>query len=523
MVLLAIGALAGSASAAFAHASLIRSIPREDAVIAAPPARFELTFSELVSPLVLKAVRPDGRAVSLDRFTLEGNTVVIDAPADLSRGTHGLSWRVISADGHPVGGTVVFSIGTPSAGALPDIEDTIDGPVRIAIWTARLLLYAGLFLGVGGVVFMCWIGGGSRLAQCIAGTTMAIGLLAASVSVGLQGLDALNAPSSGLDRAIIWQTGYATTYGTTVILAALALMAGLIALALRGWPALALSALALLGVGAALAASGHASVADPQWLTRPAVFLHGVGIAFWAGALIPLGLALATPGPEASVALRRFSRAVPYALVPLVVAGLLLAVVQLRSLDALWTTAYGAIFLAKLALLTVLFALAARNRFRLTQPAALGDASAIPRLRRSIGAEVVIMLAIFGVAALWRFTPPPRALAEAAAEPAATHIHTDKAMADLTITPGRAGAVTASIIIMTGDFGPLPAKDVTLTLANPVAGIAPITRAATQPGDGTWQVGGLIIPIAGRWSVRIDILQPEAEPARLEGQIDIRR
>ena len=49
-----------------------------------------------------------------------------------------------------------------------------------------------------------------------------------------------------------------------------------------------LSALALAGVGLSLASSGHAASASPQWLTRPSMFLHGVGVAFWVGALAPL-------------------------------------------------------------------------------------------------------------------------------------------------------------------------------------------------------------------------------------------
>ena len=105
-------------------------------------------------------------------------------------------------------------------------------------------------------------------------------------------------------------------------------------------------------------------------------------------------------------------------------------------------------FLIKLALLAALFAFAAANRYRWTHQARQGDPGA---LRRSILAETAIMLAIFGVAAIWRFTPPPRALAEAAAQPAAIHIHTATAMADLSITPGRAGPVTASMVVMTGD------------------------------------------------------------------------
>ena len=53
-------------------------------------------------------------------------------------------------------------------------------------------------------------------------------------------------------------------------------------------PSRALSLLALVGVGIALALSGHASNAEPRWISRPAVFTHGVCMAFWVGALLPL-------------------------------------------------------------------------------------------------------------------------------------------------------------------------------------------------------------------------------------------
>jgi copper transport protein len=519
-LILALTVLFGFTDSAFAHASLLRSSPGDGSMVASAPARFELVFNEPVSPLVLKLVTPAGEAIALGDAILNGATLSIEAPPGLGNGTHALSWRVVSADGHPIAGTVVFSIGARSAGAIPDLADTVDWPVRIAFWAAKVLLYTGLFIGVGGTFFVIWIGGACAR---LTGVAMLLGFLAAAVSSGLQGADALGASLGGLSERIVWQTGYATSYGSTALIAAGALVAGLVALSLGGSAAKVLSLLALVGVGAALAASGHASAADPRWLTRPAVFLHGVGIAFWAGALIPLGAALASPGAPGGAALRRFSQIAPFAVLLLIAAGIALAVVQLRSIYALWTTAYGNVFLVKMMLLVPLFVLAVLNRYCLTQPAVGGDAAATGTLRRSIFCEMLLFLAIFGVAASWRFTPPPRALAEAAAEPAAIHIHTEKAMADLTITPGRVGPITVSMVIMTGDFGPLPAKEVTLTIANPVAGIEPITRLATQPGDGTWQVTALPIPAPGRWLVRIDILISDFEMARLEGEIDVRR
>lgn len=94
---------------------------------------------------------------------------------------------------------------------------------------------------------------------------------------------------------------------------------------------------------------------------------------------------------------------------------------------------------SKPGLLAGLFLLAGVNRWFLTSPAACGDSPAIRLLVHSIAGATIFVLLILGAVAAWRFTPPPRAIAAAAAAPVAIHVHTAKAMADFTITPGRAG------------------------------------------------------------------------------------
>ncbi|WP_246693189.1 copper resistance protein CopC, partial [Mesorhizobium sp. M2E.F.Ca.ET.154.01.1.1] len=111
-VLMALLVLPGRA---FAHAALVAADPADGSVLMQSPARFSLTFSEPVSPLVIALVRPDGTRLALTSFRLTDRTVEIDNPETLKSGTHVLSWRVISEDGHPVGGSVLFSIGAPSA------------------------------------------------------------------------------------------------------------------------------------------------------------------------------------------------------------------------------------------------------------------------------------------------------------------------------------------------------------------------------------------------------------------------
>jgi copper transport protein len=176
----------------------------------------------------------------------------------------------------------------------------------------------------------------------------------------------------------------------------------------------------------------------------------------------------------------------------------------------------------KLALFAILLGLAVINRVRLTGSARRGEAKAVRDLRRSIGIEVVLVLAIFAVAASWRFTPPPRALAATAAAPVSIHIHAGKAMADLTIAPGRTGPATASIALLSGDFGALSAKEVTLVMANREAGVEQIRRPAARLPDGNWRVDDLNLPLPGRWSVRIDILVSDFEVVKLEDTIEIR-
>ena len=519
--MLALAVLLAQVGAALAHAALNATAPAEGAVVETAPALYSLTFSEPVSPLSLRLVRPDGSSVALDRFAVRGDSVEIEAPSDVGRGTHVLSWRVVSADGHPVGGSAVFSVGEPSARA-PDVADDVDRTVRGWLWASRVALYAGLFVGVGGAfarrILMQEAVAGGRL---IAAALM-LGAAGAIVSLGFQGLDALGAPVGRFAEPVVWSAGSSTSYGGTVIaaLAAFALAGG--ALALNGFPAKLAALSAWLLAGVALALSGHASAASPQWLMRPAVFLHSAAITIWIGALVPLGLALRRNLPGAVQALHRFSRIIPAIVAVLVLAGIVLAAVQVEQPAALLDTAYGEVFLVKLALLIGLFLLAAINRWSLTAPAEAGDPAAARRLARSIAIESLVVLLIFGAVAAWRFTPPPRALAAAAAMPATTHIHTAKAMADVTISPGRAGTVSVSAIVMTGDFGPLDAKEVTFVFSNPDAGIEPFRRKAEKPGDGSWRADGIVLPLPGEWSVRVDVLISDFELARLEGRIALR-
>jgi copper transport protein len=441
---------------------------------------------------------------------------VVTWPTDLPQGTQVLSYRVVSQDGHPVAGSLVFSIGNVTGAAVP----SGGGILHALIWLARLGVYFGLFAGVGGVFFAAWISHGPAGERLIM-RALAIGFVSAIVSLGLQGVDLLNLPLWGIITPAAWATAFDTSLFPAILLAIAAIVTSAVA-----WrsPSIGASwrrtAVAMVCVGLSLAVSGHAATASPQWLTRTALFIHGIGLAYWMGALAPLAV-LAWLRHESQLrVLRRFSTLALPVVALIALSGLTLAVVQLDSFGALIDTRYGNILIWKIVLVLLLLLFAALNRwvfvpeiervFHRTRP-----------LQRSIAMEFVLMIAILGLVSLWRFTPPPRALAMSADVPLAVHIHTDAAMFQVLIGPGKVGQNEFTLQLMNGDASPLIAKEAMLTLSLPARGIEPMERSATLGPDGYWHVRNVPLPAAGRWHMQIDALVTDFQKVTLEDDFDV--
>jgi copper transport protein len=193
-------------------------------------------------------------------------------------------------------------------------------------------------------------------------------------------------------------------------------------------------------------------------------------------------------------------------------------VVQLESVHALFETKYGLILLTKLGLVVVMLLLAARHRFRLT-PALARDAAASQPLSRSIAVECAIAVVLLAVVAGWRFTPPPRAMTSEG--PVVVHIHTDRAMFVVLVSPARVGLDDFALQLMHEDASPLSAKEARLTLSMPSRGIEGIERRAVLGGDGFWHVTGVPLSAPGRWHMQIDALVSDFQEISLEDDFDV--
>ncbi|EKU31636.1 MULTISPECIES: copper resistance CopC/CopD family protein [Alcaligenes] len=502
----------------YAHASLVASKPDSGTVLAQAPSTASLSFNETVSPLLMKLIRPDGSSKELEDVLTQDQRLELALPPMETEGTYGLSWRVISADGHPVGGTLTFSIGALSSNL---VDSTHSNPLRNGlIWLARLLGYVGLFTGIAWVVYRA-LGPASNPQSHIAPRMLALGAVALLLNLGLVGVDALDLPLSALFSTSAWKTAASTSMGLAVPLGWVALACAALSWNARNatskkW----LAALALILLGASLASSGHASTADPVWLSRPSVWLHVVALTLWIGSFLPLVHAL--QHAQESRLLTLFSRWIPAVLLVLVLSGAALIYVQFGQLASLWESRYGQVLSAKLILVLLLLGLGAYNRYRLTQAVLQQRSDARQALRRVVRLEYVLAVLILAVAALWRFTPPPRALAQLVPPSVSSHIHTEAGMADLLYIPASTQhPAILTVSLYEPDFSPLKAQEVEVIFSNPQAGVESITFPAELTRQDQWEVSNVELPHLASWDIRIQVLISDFERIHLDSTLDL--
>jgi periplasmic copper chaperone A len=118
--------------------------------------------------------------------------------------------------------------------------------------------------------------------------------------------------------------------------------------------------------------------------------------------------------------------------------------------------------------------------------------------------------------------PAPSAAVDDPDEAFFTHFCNPKAMANITVSPGRAGPVEIAIQLEDGDERPLTtAHGVSVTLANPDKGIAPVTVIAEHVGEDKW-VARIDAPQSGRWSLDLGIRLSATDGINIEAPILIR-
>ncbi len=145
------------AAPAWAHSQLVSMSPADGSTVAVAPTRVVLTFDENIQDIgdAVVVTGPDGTRMD------DGAPLILDAEATeqlhplVYRGHYSVSYRIVSADGHPVSRTLGFVLTVGKEWSSPVASTPSDHVVPTsggAVWPAVLLSAVALITAVVGVV-----------------------------------------------------------------------------------------------------------------------------------------------------------------------------------------------------------------------------------------------------------------------------------------------------------------------------------------------------------------------------------
>lgn len=522
-----------------AHAVLLDSSPKSGEMLATSPKEVTATFNESVGPIFFRILDTAGQEVGKPgEIRLDGARMILPLNDSLPNGTYLLTYRVISADTHPVGTTFGFSIGEPmratsTASAASDTRSKWSTLVGVNRW----VLYASMLWAAGSVLFLLALSPPSAIAT----KSMRSGRLAALSSaitfvlaIGFGGADMRLAGLDGLWSAESWRTGLGSTLAASATLGVPGMLLLMVALSSGDRPR---AGLAVAGTALAIGSfliTGHAATAPPAWLMAPIVGLHLVATAFWLAALLPLRhAARVLPASEAGELMDRFSRYAVPAVGVVLLSGVAISWRQLGSPLRLVDNPYGLVLATKLALFVCIVGIAAYNKKALTPQLGLGIAGADARIRRTIGVELLIYFAVLLAAAGLTLTTPPRAIVAGAAPGAAAAMNADGAWrksvkdaagysVDLELSPAKAGQNMLMATLKDRDGKPITnaaALDIVVSL--PAAGISDVRLKGQDVGNGMWHVMIEEMLIPGEWKLAVEAFVTDYDKSTFETTVPI--
>lgn len=528
--------LAGPASA---HASVVTSDPGDGTRLKAAPHTVSITFDESVglgSVGYLHVTDQNGKRVdarSAYHPGGKGNVVADDLTSGLGDGTYTESFRVVSADAHPITGTIRFVVGNGALvrGAGPT-GPTVDPGTSKAFDVSRWISFAGLaVLGGAWLVFTVWpVGRDDRAARRLVWTGWAGVTGGALLELLLQGpYSAGAAVPKVVDLSLLDDTLH-TNYGQLHCLRLVLL--GLIALVFArslqadAQPARWEAVLGVLGLGVVLtfSASGHGATTSPAWLSVGVDAVHLTAMATWIGGLIMLVAAVLPRREPAELrdVLPVFSRTAFVAVVALAASGTYSAWRGIGTVHAIFSTTYGVLVVSKIVLFVGLLALGNFSRvlirrrtvaYAMTDTVTLDDEPdpfvddvTTERLRRSVYVEAIIGLSILGLSAVLVAQPRGKEALLASYRSPVTAAAALGGGRTVTVTadPGTHGPVTFTVELSPGSA----ATSITATATQPEAQIGPLPITLAREGGRLFD-GSATLPVAGRWTVALVVTTSE--------------
>ena len=555
MVAVVVAVLFLGTSPASAHATLERSTPSAGEQLDAVPEQILLEFSEPVEASLGAIQVYDSDRDRVDDGSVhhpegDASAVALDLPGDLSEGSYVVTWRVISADAHPIHGAFTFQIGEVATGdtdalardlLAADGGSSLVGGVFAAV---RFVAFVALGLLVGGCAFVAYgwsAGTGDRRVRRVLWGSWWAALVATAVGIGLQGayaggLGLVDAVDPAVIRSVL-DTRFGRVWLARIVLLAIAAVVLRTFLGREDTPPrrdrgfLVAAGVLGLAVLATPGLSGHASSDEVPALALLVDTLHVAAASLWLAGLILLAVAVLPKrrSDDAVVtAVPRFSRLAFGAVAALVATGAIQVWRQVGSWDALTGTDYGRVLSLKLGAFALMVALAGLSRVwvrRLFRPrdrqmALSGGPGAVATeepegrpaadldeeyqmLRFSVAGEALIGLVVVLLTAILVNIQPA---ASALATPYTAELRADDAIVDVTIDPAKVGPATVHAYTLTPDGAVSDVQGLTMTLTLADGEMGPLDVPLERAGPGHYSAYDFDLPIAGEWELEVRAL-----------------
>jgi copper transport protein len=356
-----------------------------------PPKAVTLRFTEGVE-VTLGGVRvytsDRERVVTGKSEHPNGQQSVVTTPLPkLDNGTYVVTWRVTSADSHPIDGAYTFQVGSKATlsdknakTAAASLLATTGGSRTVGVLYGidRGFLFAGLAVLIGGAVFLAVVwpaGRDNRRAKWLVWGGWITVFVTTALGIALEAVYAAGLPLSDIFDTTVLRNELDARYGHIALirLGLLVLAIPLLRLLLHRRPAAEhplrwwwYGSGLVVGAGIAVTPgiAGHASTGIQTGLAIPADLVHVAGMACWLGGLVMLCIAVLPRRDvdELRRVLPRYSALALGAIVALVVSGAYQAWRQVGSIDELKSTDYGRLLIAKLVAFAALIVAAAFSR-----------------------------------------------------------------------------------------------------------------------------------------------------------------
>ncbi|MEU2611339.1 copper resistance protein CopC [Micromonospora sp. NPDC007271] len=526
--------LLAPATPASAHALLVSSSPTASAVVSSAPSEVVLTFSEGVRkvPGKIRVIAPDGSRADRGEPTFKDAVVTIPVDPAGPRGTYLVSYRVISADSHPVSGAFTYSVGAPSTPPTDSGTDNRANPVvENAVKVVKYLGYGGLLLLVGPALVLAalWPRRLSRRGPArLAWSGLGLLVVATLAELWLQvpytaGGGLFDVTGSGFGDVLGSAYGTAHLVRLGLLAAAAFLLRPLFAGPVGRTDGIIL---AILG-GAAVFTwplAGHAAASPAPAVSVLVDAVHLGSMAVWLGGLVMLaGFLLRRANErELDAILPIWSRWATLAVSALLLAGTVQALIEVATPKALVDTTYGQLLLGKIGLFALVIAVAAYSRALVRRRAAVGRPAA---MRRAVVAELAITAVVLGVTAtLVQTTPARTAVASVAGSSAgyfSTTLTSPLYSLQVELDPAQRGNNSIHLYAYTPDNRPQPVKEWKATAALPSAGIEPIDIPLLPLTD-NHAYGEISLPAAGQWQVRFTLRTSDIDQATVTATVPIK-